>query len=134
MEFKKKTIFFLLLAGLGPVLAGCVSNAPADGTNSGGNNNGAGALQVTVTGTEFAFNPSTINASPDQTVNLTFVNNGAFPHTFTIQSLNIGTGTVQAGQSKTISFTAPATTGTYPVICAVLGHADKGMKANLVVQ
>lgn len=121
----KKTIPVLVLLAIGLFLAGCVSS-----------NNGTsppGSTAITVVATDYKFSPSTIPVSAGQSIALTLQNNGAFPHTFTIASLNLDTGLVSPGQSATVTFTAPSP-GSYQAICRVPGHADRGMVATLVVQ
>ena len=89
--------------------------------------------KITVLGTEYAFSPSTITVKVGQPVQITFKNNGTFPHNLTIADLNVGTKTITPGQEDTITFT-PTKAGSFPFICTVLGHADKGMKGTLIVQ
>lgn len=89
--------------------------------------------QVTITGTDFAFTPSTLTLNKGDKVEVTFKNNGKFPHNLTITDLNVATKTVQSGQQDTIVFTADAA-GTYKFLCTVPGHADKGMVGALIVK
>jgi nitrosocyanin len=87
---------------------------------------------ITVTGTEFAFSPSTLSVNKGETVNVTFTNNGAFPHNFTITQLNVKSKTIQSGESDTVTFTAD-TAGTFTYFCSVPTHKDKGMVGMLTV-
>lgn len=89
--------------------------------------------EITVTGSEFAFTPSTITVKKGQSVKITFKNTGAYPHNFTLADLNVQTKTIQPGEQDTITFT-PVKTGSFAYICTVPGHADKGMKGTLIVQ
>ncbi len=91
------------------------------------------AEKITVTGTEFAFNPSTINAKVNEPITVTFKNDGTYPHNFTISELNVKTKTIQPGEEDTITFT-PTKTGSFIYLCTVPGHADRGMKGTLIVQ
>lgn len=88
---------------------------------------------LTVTGSEFAFTPSTITVKKGQPVQLTFKNAGQYPHNWSVTALGIKTPTIQSGQSTTITFT-PAQSGSFTYICTVPGHADRGMKGTLIVQ
>lgn len=95
---------------------------------------GAAMVQkINVYGTEFAFNPSTMTVSKDQSVQITFRNDGKYPHNLTIPDLNVKTNTIQPGQTDTITFT-PTKVGQFGFLCTVPGHADKGMKGTLTVQ
>ena len=91
------------------------------------------ATVITVSGSEFAFTPSSITVKKGQPVQLTFKNTGQYPHNWTVSALGIKTPTVQSGQSTTITFT-PTQTGSFTYICTVPGHADRGMKGTLIVQ
>jgi nitrite reductase (NO-forming) len=91
------------------------------------------ALQVTVTGTEFSFTPSSIAAKVGQTVQLTFKNAGQYPHNLTITQLGVKTKTIQPGQEDTITFTADKA-GTFTFLCTVPGHADRGMTGTFTVK
>ena len=87
----------------------------------------------TVTGTEFAFTPSTLTVKKGEPVTITFKNQGKYPHNLTITDLNVATKTIQPGQSDTITFTPPKA-GSFTFMCTVPGHADRGMKGTLTVQ
>jgi len=89
--------------------------------------------EIAVTGNEFAFNPSAITVKRGQPVQITFTNNGAYPHNFVLADLNIQTKTIQPGQSDTIKFIVDKP-GQYTYICSVDSHADKGMTGVLTVE
>ncbi len=103
----------------------------ACGGGASGGGGGAGALSVTVTNTEFKFDPATINAKPGQTINLTVVNKGSIRHTWVLPSQNIKV-TIEPGQTATKTFTAPAA-GSYDIVCDEAGHKEAGMVGKLVV-
>jgi plastocyanin len=92
-----------------------------------------GALQIDVTGTEFAFSPPTITVKAGKPVRLVFKNMGQYPHNLAIPDLDIYTKTIQPGQQDAVEFT-PNKTGSYAFLCTVPGHADQGMRGTLVVQ
>lgn len=89
--------------------------------------------EITVEGNEFAFTPSEITVKQGQEVSLTFKNKGRYPHNFVVADLNIKTKTIQPGEEDTVTFT-PDKTGSFTYVCAVPGHADKGMTGTLKVQ
>jgi plastocyanin len=103
------------------------SGVPTTGTTTGAVKN------FTVSGTEFAFSPNALSVNKGDTVNVTFTNNGAFPHNFTITELNVKSKTISPGQSDTVTFIADQT-GTFPYFCSVPTHKDKGMVGTLTVQ
>ncbi len=89
--------------------------------------------EIVVQGSEYSFSPSEIKASPGEKIRLTFKNIGKLPHTYTVSELNLNTGTVSPGQSKSVDFTAPSSSATFQSFCAVPGHKESGMVGKLVV-
>jgi uncharacterized cupredoxin-like copper-binding protein len=89
------------------------------------------AGSITIDLIDIAFDPKevTIPANTDVTINL--VNTGAAPHTFDIDALNIHSGSLQAGQSATVTVNAAA--GDYEYYCAEPGHKQAGMVGTLHV-
>ena len=110
-----------------------VTTVPSTASANPSPSSSATAMQVTVSGTEFAFSPSTVTVKMGQPVQITFKNDGQYPHNFTLADLNVQTKTIQPGQQDTITFT-PTKTGSFTYICTVPGHADRGMKGTLIVQ
>lgn len=96
-------------------------------------NMGTGMMkEMMVEGDEFSFKPATVTVSKGDTVKLTFKNVGAKPHTWTIDELDVNTGSIKGGQSKTIEFVA-SEAGEFEVYCAVPGHKEAGMVGKLAV-
>ena len=93
---------------------------------------GGTPLAVTLTTTEFKFDPATITAAPGQTINLTLKNTGSVAHTFVLAAANVKV-TVDPGKTATQTFTAPAA-GSYDFTCDIAGHKDAGMTGKLVVK
>ena len=109
---------------------------------------GSGGSTLSVTLNEFSFTPNswTVNAGQQVTINLK--NSGTVTHDFTIMKTPIsGSFTdadkanevwaspmVAAGQSQTVTFTAPSTPGTYQVVCTESGHFEAGMTGTLTVK
>ena len=117
----------LLLAAM--VLVAIALSACGGGAAGGGSS----PLNVTISATEFKYDPSTINAAPGQTINVTLKNIGSVDHTFVFAPANFKM-TVSAGKSDTKSFTAPTAPGTYEFNCDVAGHKEAGMTGKLIVQ
>ena len=108
-----------------------VSVACGGGASTGGSG-GGNALNVTITMTEFKYDPATINATASQTINVTMVNKGSIKHTFVIPDLKVNFS-ADPGQTVTKSFAAPAA-GTYKIECDEAGHKEAGMVGSLVVK
>lgn len=89
-----------------------------------------------VSGTEYAFNPTRLTVPVGATVQITFKNDGSIAHNWAIPSLGVTTKTIAAGQTDTVTFTAPEnpTTAEIRAECTVSGHAEQGMVGTLVVQ
>ncbi len=118
------------------VLTACSSGGSSSGTS------------LTVTTTEFAFNPANVSVPAGASVNLTLKNAGTVEHTWVVlkQGVNVTTATgldpasiyfsskVEPGQSASFTFTAPATAGDYEIICDLPGHLEGGMKGTLTVK
>jgi len=63
--------------------------------------------QVTLEALDNSFSPEELSLPAGETVELTFTNSGANPHTFTSTALGVDTGTVAPGESATVTFTVP---------------------------
>lgn len=108
------------------------------GRSFGGDDSGtteppiAGASEITVIGSEFAFSPDVVTATEGEPVNLTFVNEGRIIHDLSIAEFGIRLRADPGGQSTT-GFT-PDQVGTFDIVCTLPGHAGQGMVATLVVE
>jgi plastocyanin len=125
---KRLVILVFAILGLAALIAACGPGA----SGGGGGGGGSSAVNVTITATEFKYDPNTISASPGQQVNITLVNKGTVKHTFVLTEANANI-TADAGQTATGTFTAPAA-GTYTFFCDQPGHKDAGMTGTLTVK
>lgn len=91
------------------------------------------AKEITVTGTEFSFNPSSISVKAGEKIKITFQNNGKTIHNLTLDKLGVGTKTVNPGKTDVVEFTAPSS-GTYSFFCSISGHRASGMEGSLKVE
>jgi uncharacterized cupredoxin-like copper-binding protein len=105
-------------------------------------------LNVTATDTGYDSTTYTVPAGAKVTLNMT--NTGVLEHEFAVLKLGEHVTPpfgekdedkilweldgVQAGTTKSDSFTAPTQPGSYDVICGIPGHIEKGMIATLVVK
>lgn len=107
------------------------SMSPA--TESGSKTITSETKSFTVSGTDFAFSPSTISVRTGDSVSVTFKNEGKFPHNFSVTELGVSGKTIQPGATDTVTFTADKA-GTYKYLCTVGNHADKGMVGTITVE
>jgi plastocyanin len=91
-----------------------------------------GAQSVSVEMIDIAFVPTEITIPADTDVAFIFVNNGVLPHNFTVDSPEVFSGDLTAGQTSELVVNLPA--GTYQYYCSVPGHKDTGMVGTLTVQ
>jgi len=105
-------------------------------------------LNVTATDKGYDSPTYTVPAGAEVTVNLT--NNGAIEHEFALLKLGQHVTPpfgdkdedkifweldgVDAGETKSDTFTAPTEPGEYDVICGIPGHIEMGMVATLIVK
>ncbi len=125
MSSKKFALFAVVFVAIAMLVVACGGG----GTSGGGGN----AQDITITATDFKFDPNTINATAGQTINVTLVNKGSATHTFVVKDAGNFKISADAGQSTKGTFTAPAA-GTYQFICDVPGHAEQGMTGQLIVK
>ena len=90
------------------------------------------AQTVTVNGSEFQYDPSTLTLEAGVPVVLTFRNTGTMPHDFVIDELGIATEVLAPGEEEVVEFTPEA--GTYAFYCSVGNHRALGMEGDLVVE
>ncbi|MEW5828052.1 MAG: cupredoxin domain-containing protein [Chloroflexota bacterium] len=97
---------------------------------------------------DFAFEPTDLTVPAGQEITMTLVNNGAVEHEYVIMKFGQTIGDdfgdedeeniyweaeVEAGQTDTVTFTAPTEPGEYQVVCGIEGHFVAGMVAKLIV-
>lgn len=113
----------VLLLGAIVLLASLTGDDEA--TNSG---TGDG---LTVTMTDFAFDPDPIPVTGDE-AQLLVVNDGQVVHNLVIPELGKGTAEVQAGDDFELDLTNQPP-GTYRVICDIPGHVEAGMATEITI-
>jgi len=125
----------ILISGLALLLTAC---------------GGGGGTTINVTLTDFSYTPNTFTVPAGATVTVNARNNGAIEHEFVIMKLgNTVTApfgdkdesnifweldSIEAGTSKSGTFTAPTEPGQYEVVCGLAGHIEAGMTASLTVK
>ncbi len=122
------------MASLCFVLPACFGKPPIQDepyptrVTAGGNI--VGESKVDLVARDNSFSPDTVRVDDTKYVRLTIVNEGENPHTFTIEEIDIDTGTIDPGARRTLLFPAPAEPQTF--VCKI--HVDLGMRGRLVVQ
>jgi len=106
-----------------PVIQNPSADAPAAGTTR----------EITISGNEFAFEPSTVTLKMGEPVQITFKNTGKYPHNFSLSDFGVSTPILAPGQQRAIVF-APDKTGEFSFTCTVGSHAEKGMVGKVIVQ
>jgi plastocyanin len=111
---------------------------------------GGAGNTINVTMTDFAYLPNSFTVPAGAQITLNAKNNGATEHEFVIMKKGFSVtppfgdkdesniywelDQIEAGTSKTATFTAPSEPGTYEVVCGLLAHIEKGMVATLIVK
>jgi uncharacterized cupredoxin-like copper-binding protein len=126
---RRRILLGIVLAAGALLLAACGGGGDEGG---GGETGGGGeeATTLTLTATEFAFDPATLSAPADEEVTIEVENAGTIEHDFTIDEANLRIAT-PATETASGTFTLPA--GTYTFYCSVPGHQDAGMEGTLTV-
>lgn len=117
---KRLIIMAAAFGALGMLLAAC-----------GGGGASVEPLAVTIHAKDIAFDVTTLDAKVGQTVNVTYINEGALEHSFGIDGL-LSEQKAAPGQTITFSF-KPTTAGTMQYKCIVAGHTEAGMVGTLNV-
>jgi plastocyanin len=112
----RKTIYAIAVVFALAAFAGCGSSSSDDSSDTG--TTGAATQASTTSGAtaasgdavdikNFAFAPPTLNVKQGAT--LTFTNDDQAPHTATADNKSFDTGTLNPGDTKTVTFKAPGT-------------------------
>ena len=105
------------------------------------------ATPISVTLTDYAFTPGTLDLKTGATYQLHFVNSGSKDHNFSAPEFfaaaqvaaddqaKLSKGIVELGSGKSVDITVtPGQAGTYAVECTHFMHKMMGMHGNIVVQ
>lgn len=114
-----------------PVQTQNVTSSPQVG-NSSSSATQTNVKEVTVSGSNFKFDPAEIRVKAGDKVKITFKNNGGI-HDLRIDGLNVATKRLDSGESEAIEFTANKI-GTFEYYCSVANHKAMGMVGKLIVE
>lgn len=137
---KKVFVFFVAVCAI-IIIAGVLSGRKVSGvpgsqtnTNTQANTATSGSSKnFTVTATDYSFSPSQLSLKKGDSVTVTLVNNGKFPHNLMASDLGVSSKTIAAGEKTDFTFTADKA-GTFSFYCGVDSHKDKGMVGSFVVE
>lgn len=109
----------------------------------------SGPEKISVTTTDFKFEPTSWTVSAGNEVELTLTNDGTLEHEWVIikQGMEVTIPfdeddedkvywemEAQPGETNTETFTAPSEAGTYTVVCGIPAHLEQGMTGTLIVK
>jgi plastocyanin len=109
----------------------------------------SGPDKISVTTTDFKFEPTSWTVTAGNEVELTLTNDGTLEHEWVIikQGMEVTIPfdeddedkvywemEAQPGETKTETFTAPSEAGTYTVVCGIPAHLEQGMTGTLIVE
>jgi uncharacterized cupredoxin-like copper-binding protein len=88
---------------------------------------------MTVTMTDFHFDPTTLTLKKGVPVKLTVINKGAKRHDFSIVGdWSMESDVLEPGAQQVLTFT-PGKAGTFQIVCSQVGHKAAGMVATVTV-
>lgn len=93
----------------------------------------SGPREIRIVLDDFTFEPQDITVKSGERVRLVLVNEGSVAHDWHVDSLNLSSPLVQAGQTATFEFTAGAA-GQYDAYCAEPGHEVLGMVGTITIE
>jgi uncharacterized cupredoxin-like copper-binding protein/mono/diheme cytochrome c family protein len=124
-----------LVAKPGAAAAQPAANAPAPGTAAtpagAAAPAGEAAKPVEIVAHDIYFDPKEVTIPANTDVTISLPNQGAAPHTFSIDALKISVD-LPPGETKSVVVNAPP--GTYEYYCDVPGHKEAGMVGTLTVK
>lgn len=92
-----------------------------------------GARNIEIKGTEFIFEPDTIEVASGEVFALKLVNTGSLVHMWEIEGRPEAHVHAEAGETATGVITAPAEPGEYRTVCTEAGHTEAEMVGKLIV-
>lgn len=125
--------WFTRSAAVAPAVSDDTKSGEVVATTTSEQSSGEQSETVTLSGSEFKYEPATISAKIGQAVKVVYTNTGKYPHNFVIDELGMKSQTIKAGETETFTFT-PSKAGTFSFYCSLPNHREKGMVGTLSVQ
>jgi uncharacterized cupredoxin-like copper-binding protein len=129
MTLLRPRLILTVLAAAALLVAACGDDDGATTTTAAAPPTTSGTMEITVTATEFKFDPERLEVPADTPVTITLINNGVVEHDITIDELGVH---ILAFPGETVSETITVPAGIYHVYCAVPGHHEAGMMGELI--
>jgi uncharacterized cupredoxin-like copper-binding protein len=119
-----------VLIGACLALAGCGGG----GESSSSQGSGGSEQTVTISETEYALDPSSVDVAKTGTVTFEVKNDGQIAHALEVEGNGVEqeTDSIQPGQSATLTVDL-SKAGKYEMYCPIDGHKDKGMEGEVTV-
>ncbi len=89
--------------------------------------------EISISASEYSFNPLSLSLNKGEKVRLTVTNNGRMQHDLVIEELNLGTEMLTRGESGVIEFTVPES-GELTYFCSVSNHRALGMEGKITIK
>jgi uncharacterized cupredoxin-like copper-binding protein len=123
----------VLVAALALLAAGCGGAGDDDDAQETGAPAATPRQTITITETDFALEPSSVDLEEPGTYTFEVVNDGQVPHALEVEGEEIEeeTETLQPGERATLTVTLAG--GSYELYCPVGDHKDRGMVGKAVV-
>jgi plastocyanin len=90
-------------------------------------------LTITVTASEYRFEPSVIEVVKGTNLTIRLVNRGKENHEWEADGLELEIKPISPGSSAQLTFVANRS-GEFAFVCHVVGHTEKGMRGRLIVK
>lgn len=100
--------------------------------SGGGAGATTGAAPLSLTLTEFKYNPGQLQVAANTPAKLTIKNGGSVDHDFTFEKAGIAVSLKPGASADKELAALPA--GTYDFFCSVPGHKEAGMVGKLIVK
>jgi len=100
---------------------------------SSGSPSAGPAVTISLDLNDIHFNPTQMTIPANTRVTITMTNQGVTIHNFTVPDLNITSGDVAPGETKTITFNS-GPVGQHQYVCTVPGHTEAGMVGTMTVK
>lgn len=91
------------------------------------------SIEISMTGSDYEFDPETFTVEAGQEVTVTLTS-GDLMHDFVLEDMDVRTEIIEAGDSDSVTFTAPEEPGEYTYYCSVGNHRAMGMEGTMIVE
>lgn len=131
MRIKNRYYYLITFLALGTLFLAACGSQPGEAPDLQVDEQELGTRTITITATEFGFEPASIELNAGELVNIELVNKGVIEHEFQIEAFDFILSTM-AGESAVAEFT-PDKPGTFEFACHLPGHYEAGMVGEVEV-